>query len=167
MENNYDIKYAIAVLNNPGKLSFYPYDEKSMVGYVVSKVFVVSEETKYKDGEEYKVYDVVLPYENIGNERFMPLFNKHGNAVNTTRIYRVYDSYESAKEECDELNSKLKFKAVAEAYSAPYGTYNERVERAQKKFRANMNECNTFETIINERSKDLEVKSNKALKLLV
>ena len=67
MENNYDIKYAVAVFNRPGRLSFYPSKEENIIGYVASKVYVVSEETKYSKGEEYQVYDVVLPYETIGD----------------------------------------------------------------------------------------------------
>ena len=165
MENDYEIKYAIAVFNKAGKISFHPLREDSLIGYIVTKVYVVSHEIFYDNGDKYVIYDAVLPYENMSKERHYPEYDKYGNVVNAERIENVYDSYDEAKTECDKMNGKIKFKMVSEVYSKPYiyGLYVDKIDNAAKHFKELMNECKTIETIVSERSKELEITKSKQL----
>ena len=165
MEKEYDIKYAIAVLDKHNRLSFYPYKKEDMVGYVISKVFVVSEETKYNENGEYNVYDVVLPYNNLGSQRDYPFFVEDGNSVYSTRIYRVFDSYDEAKEEVDKLNESLKYQALADVYKTKtiFLTHQDKIEEASKLFKQRLNKCHIFESILDEYTKDLKVKSRQPI----
>lgn len=156
MEQEYDVKYAVAVVNKPGKVSFYPQGEDRLVGYIVSKVLVIREEEKYSKGVGYTVYDVLLPYVDISNRREEPIFSKEGNPVNTTRVYRLYDSYEEAAKERDELNKKLKFATVSKKIYN--GCPNKNVENAFFDYNAQMKECNNIESVIRIRCQDLKTK---------
>ena len=115
-----EIKYAIAVVNKPNRVSFYPESEDKIIGYIISKVIVAREETKYSNGVEYKVYDVLLPYTGLRNRREEVIYDKDGNPVNTTRIYRVYDTYEEAKAEKNELNKKVRFIVTSKELNSKY-----------------------------------------------
>ncbi len=157
MEQEYDVKYAVAVVNKPGKVSFYPQGEDRLVGYIVSKVLVIREEEKYSKGVGYTVYDVLLPYVDISNRREEPIFSKEGNPVNTTRVYRLYDSYEEAAKERDELNKKLKFATVSKKIYN--GCSSKNVENAFFDYNAQMKECNNIESVIKIRCEDLKTKS--------
>ena len=156
MEQEYDVKYAVAVVNKPGKVSFYPQGEDKIVGYIVSKVLVVREEEKYSKGVAYTVYDVLLPYVDISNRREEPIFSKEGNPVNTTRVYKLYDSYEEAAQERDELNKQLKFVVVSK--NLYNGSSNKRLENAFFDYNAQMKECNNIESVISIRCQDLKTK---------
>lgn len=156
MNQEYDVKYAIAALNKPGKVSFYPYEDR-IVGYIITKVLVVREETKVSNGEEYSAYDVLLPYVDISNRREEPILDASGNPVNTSRIYKVYDSYEDAIKDRDELNKQLKFVVVAKELRKQKS--NKKVDDVFFQYNAQMNECKIFESVIGNRCQDLKTKS--------
>ena len=148
MENNYDIKYVVAALVNPGFPTFYPIDAENVMGYYVSKAFVVSEETKYdRRGEEYKVYDIVLPYGDLRGEVSYPEFNKCGNLINGYRVYEIYDSRKEAEEVRDKLNINLRSKKILSAYEK-YASNNlrrKKIEEVNSTFDYYLNECEEYE----------------------
>ncbi len=160
MENNYDIKFVVCTLANPGFPTFYPIDAESIMGYFVSKAFVVSEETKYdRKGQEYKVYDVVLPYGDLRGEMSFPEFNKYGNLINGTRIYEVYDSRKEAEDERDKQNLELRNQKILCAYEKYAGTNMRRkkIEEASSTFDYYLNECEEYEMALSSLTSNLNI----------
>jgi hypothetical protein len=147
-----EIKYAIAVVNKPNRVSFYPESEDKIIGYIISKVIVAREETKYSDGVEYKAYDVLLPYTGVSNKKEEVIYDRDGNPVNTTRIYRIYNTYEEALAEKKELNKKVRFIVTSNELK------NKKSIDKCAQYNMQMHECDIIESVIDSYCKDLKTK---------
>lgn len=157
-----EIKYVIVAFNKPGIPTFYPLDAEDIMGYFVSKAFVVSDEIKMdREGNEYHVYDVVLPYGDLRGKINTPEYNKYGNLINGTRIYEVYDSLEEAEAVRDKLNVELRNQKILCAYEKYAGTNirRKKIEEASSTFDYYLNECEEYEMALQSLTSTLTNKS--------
>lgn len=102
---NYPVKYSVL---NPIELTkrselCYTYD---VVGYFVSKVYVVGETVRYfDDGTSKKQYQIVFPYLNrtelLQGQRHVPEYDYDGTCSNARCVSEIFDSYEEAKQASD------------------------------------------------------------------
>ncbi len=156
MDNNYDVKFVVVALNKLGMPTFYPIEVEDLMGYYVSKAFIASDEVKYDGhGQEYHVYDVVLPYGDLRKkEMTVPEYNEHGNLTNATRIYEVYDSLEEAEKVRDGFNGELLKQKVLSAYEKYAGTNERRkkIEEASATFDYYLNQCEEYEMALQSKT---------------
>lgn len=158
MDNNFDIKYVVVAFNQPGIPTFYPIDAEDTMGYFVSKAFIVTDEIKLdREGNEYHIYDVVLPYGDLRGKMNTPEFNEYGNLINGVRIYEVYDSLKEAEEVRDKLNLELRNKKILCAYEKYAGTRirRKKIEEASSTFDYYLNECEEYEMALQSLTSNL------------
>lgn len=109
MKYNYPVKYAAMPIKE--QVGWSPrlhelernYD---VVCYIVSKCYLLSDKTKYKeDGKKEKVHEVVFPYQKeqyYSWKRVTP-----SNCTNSNFVEKVFDSYEEALELATQKNKEL------------------------------------------------------------
>lgn len=113
MKYNYPVKYTAMPINeqvgwSPGLHGLER--EYEVVCYMVSKCFLISDRTKYKEnGKQEKEYEVVFPYQksifDYRWERVTPAFNNR--CINSNRVEKVFDSYNKALEYVKKKNEEL------------------------------------------------------------
>lgn len=108
MENEllYPIKYAVMPVTN------YAKNDDIILGYIVTKAYVVSETIKYTNRGKKAYYDVVYPVKGVKTAETMrdlrvPDFDANGLCVNADHNSDVFDDMETAHKVCDEKNSML------------------------------------------------------------
>lgn len=122
MRYNYPIKYApMPIIEQVGWNHGLHELEKDydVVCYIVSKCFLLSDKTEYKEnGKKKKIYEVVFPYqkrEYYNFERVVPSFNIYSHeCINSIFVEEVFDSYKEALEVVKLKNKKLSQKNVLE-----------------------------------------------------
>ena len=85
--------------------------EYEVVANIVSKVYLVSETTKYLgDGTSKKEYSIVFPYQILMdiNKRKIPEFNFYGQCYNAEKVEQVFESYDDAKKIANQKNDNLR-----------------------------------------------------------
>jgi len=115
MKCNYPVKYAaMPIIEQIGWSHGLNELERNydVVCYIVSKCYLLSDKTKYKEnGRRVKEYEVVFPYQRVQNyswERVIPEFNLLNHAcVNSDFVEKVFDNYEEALESTTQKNKKL------------------------------------------------------------
>lgn len=97
----YPVKYAVVE-----KIERNIREAKTeIVGYMVNKVYVLSERKNYKeDGSIEEVVEVVNPISQINGERVNPEFNASKRCVNSFFVERTYDDYMDAKKDSEYKN---------------------------------------------------------------
>lgn len=116
MKYNYPVKYAaMPVIEQVGWSHGLNENELErnydVVCYIVSKCYLISDRTKYKEsGKKEREYEVVFPYQNgqfyqNGWERVTPSFNN--GCINSNFLEKVFDTYEAALEFATHKNKKL------------------------------------------------------------
>ena len=113
MKYNYPVKYtAMPIIEQVGWSHGLNELERDydVVCYIVSKCYLISDRTKYKEnGENEKTYEVVFPYQSgeYHNtwERVTPSFNN--GCINSNLVEKVFDTYEDALEFATYKNEKL------------------------------------------------------------
>lgn len=97
----YPVKYAVVE-----KIERNVREAKTeIVGYMVNKVYVLSERKNYKeDGSIEEVVEVVNPISQINGERVNPEFNASNRCVNSFFVERTYDDYMDAKKDSEYKN---------------------------------------------------------------
>lgn len=121
MKYNYPVKYAtMPIIEQVGWSHGLNELERNydVVCYIVSKCYLLSDKTKYKEnGENQKEYEVVFPYQKgqYDNwERVTPSFNVFNYAcTNSDFVEKVFDNYEEALEFTTQKNKQLCDKALA------------------------------------------------------
>lgn len=116
MENMiYPIKYAAMPVTN------YAKGDDLILGYVVSKVYVVMELTRYLPTGIKKTCDVVFPVKGLKSSEVMadlrtPEFDIAGRCINCDHNLEVYDTFDEAKNICNIRNSEI-YRSDIEHYS--------------------------------------------------
>lgn len=113
MKYNYPVKYMeMPIIEQVGwSPGLHGLERKyEVVCYIVSKCFLISDRTKYKEnGKQEKEYEVVFPYQKntFDNcwERVTPSFNNFKRCIN--RVAKVFDSYNEALEYVKKKNEEL------------------------------------------------------------
>ncbi len=92
---NYPVKYAVMPI-----MQKKDAEEYGACAYIVSKVYLLSEKTRYyENGLKDSLYEVVYPYRtylDIRNGRNIPKFDKSDKCTNSEIVTEVYDDYISA-----------------------------------------------------------------------
>ena len=117
MDNtNFPIKYAIMPVTN------FAIDDMLVLGYVVTKVYVIMEQYRYLPNGTKSAYNIVYPVKGLKSSKMManirkPEFNASGICINSDVSYELFDTFEDAKKVCTERNNNL-FRADVANYTA-------------------------------------------------
>ena len=113
----YPIKYAIMPVTT------YAKNDDIILGYIVTKVFLILELHRYlPNGVIKSSYDVVYPVKGLKSSEVMadirmPEFDQGGLCINADHNNNVFDTFEDAKKVCAEMNNAL-FRADIANYTA-------------------------------------------------
>ncbi len=116
MKYNYPIKYtAMPIIEQIGwSHGVNEIDRKyGAVCYIVSKCYLISDKTKYKEnGQNSKEYEVVFPYQYENQYRVWKRVTPECNLfyhvyTNSSIVEEVFDSYEEALEFASKKNDKI------------------------------------------------------------
>ncbi len=138
MKFNYPVKYAtMPIIEQVGWSHGLNELERvyDVVCYIVSKCYLLSDKTKYKEnGKSVKEYEVVFPYQ-MGQyadwERVIPTFNLiNHTCTNSSFVEKVFDNYEEALEVATQKNKRLCDKTCSKIY-LPY-TKNLKEQNSKK-----------------------------------
>ena len=165
---NYQEKYAIGSLVKPGMVKFNAEEDLDVMGYFVTKVFLIDEIKKYRDGKHiFSEYQVVYPYKKIrSGEEELPEYDKDGKVINSIVVFNVYDGKTEAELNRDELNSRLVDRKLVTTYEKNYSNRKCRriVEQAHMEALCDIEECLEFElnlSSIEARHNTLKLKNVK------
>ena len=173
MKCNYPVKYAsMPIIEQIGWDVGLNELERSygVVCYIVSKCYVLSDKTKYKEnGKSVKEYEVVFPYQNEKHyswKRVMPEFNLiNYTCTNSNLVDKVFDNYEEALEFTTEKNKKICDETLS------YLPYTENsTEQASKKieeFNDKLSKYKMLEQQILINTSDLDQANVKELKKVI
>ena len=105
-EMNYPIKYAIMPVTN------YSKNDGLVLGYIVTKAYIVTEFRRYLPTGVRKSYEVVYPVKGLKTSEVMkdlrvPEFDQGGMCINSDHNNNIFDTFEEAKELCAEMNNVL------------------------------------------------------------
>ena len=130
MKYNYPVKYAaMPIIEQVGWSQGLNELERNydVICYIVSKCYLLSDKTKYKEnGKKEKEYEVVFPYqkgEYHSWNRVIPSFNVFNHTcMNSNVIEKVFDNYEEALEVATQ-------KDLADKISKKREEFNDRLSR--------------------------------------
>lgn len=168
MKYNYPIKYtAMPIIEQVGWTHGLNELEREydVVCYIVSKCYLISDKTIYKDnGKNDKIYEVVFPYQN-GNydwKRNVPLFNLiNKECTNSDFVEKVFDNYEDALEFATQKNKKICEKTWS---CLPYSKdLHTKILEKIEKFNDKLSEYKMLEQQILFNTTDLEHSKTKEL----
>lgn len=160
MKYNYPVKYAAMPI----------IEQDDIVCYIVSKCYLLSDKTKYKEnGEKVKVYEVVFPYQRgqyYTWERVTPSFNVSNYAcINSDFVEKVFDNYEEALEFATQKNKKLC--DATWAYLPYTKDLNNQISKEIEKFCDRLSRYKMLEQQILVNTSDLEQSNVKELNKLI
>lgn len=106
MEYNYPIKYVIEPIHMYAKNNGY------VLGYIVTKAFLVTEVYNYTNEGLKKQYYVVYPVKGLKSIDIMqnirtPEFGSSNTCKNSEYVTEIFDTYEQAKKICNQKNGEL------------------------------------------------------------
>ena len=168
-ELNYPVKYAILGIEE--QVGWIPgwhnmEREYDICGYIVSKVFVVSELIQYNhDGTHTKKYQVVFPFPSITDtKRQIPIYNMYSQISNSVNVYHVFDDFEEAKKLANELNKEIRSQSCFPKLFNQRMSYTERKLKGQEEFDKRFTCYLKFENYINSETADMEITSDDKIK---
>ena len=105
-EIEFPIKYAVMPVTN------FVRNDNYVLGYIVTKAFVVMETYRYFPGSMKKSFDVVYPVKGLKSSEVManlrrPEFDEAGFCLNADRNTNVFETFDEAKKVCTEMNNAL------------------------------------------------------------
>ncbi len=171
MKYNYPVKYtAMPIIEQVGWSHGLNELERNydIVCYIVSKCYLVSDRTKYKEnGTNEKEYEVVFPYQNGQNyniwERVTPSFNN--GCINSNFVEKVFDTYEDALEFTTHKNKKLCEKTWV--YLPYTKNLNNQISQKIQEFNDRLSRYKLLEQQILFKTSNLEQSNVKALDKLI
>ena len=159
MKNNYPIKYAAI------PIEIYNRNNSEILCYIVSKVYLVSEEKRFdRSGRDETVFRIVPPYE-IDDfntyKRVEPTKNWDGDiasSISSIKVERVFNTKEEALKEKDRLNSIIIFN---KKLYCPF----DKVQRAllEESFNNTVSYYNQLEDLIMANTPDLVVNAPRTI----
>ncbi len=173
MKYNYPVKYAaMPIIEQVGWSQGLNELERNydVICYIVSKCYLLSDKTKYKEnGKKEKEYEVVFPYqkgEYHSWNRVIPSFNVFNHTcMNSNVIEKVFDNYEEALEVATQKNKKLCEKTWI------YLPYTEdladKISKKREEFNDRLSRYKMLEQQILINTSDLEQSNIKELNKLI
>jgi hypothetical protein len=170
MKYNYPVKYAIMPIYKQTDwiqgLNELERDFE-VIGYIVSKCYVLSEKTKYlEDGSKVKEYEVVFPYQKndyMSDEfkRVYPKYNINNQCYNSKIVSNLYDNYIDALSNSKTLNDKILANNLGKLYfNSDYHKNSEKIQTDHKNLLKNLK---ILESKIEEETSDM-ITMNEPLK---
>ena len=173
MKVNYPIKYAtMPIIEQVGWVPGFHEMERDydVVCYIVSKCYLISDLTKYKEnGAAIREYEVVFPYQPSEFSRWKrvtPEYNLiHGHSTNSNKVDKVFDSYEEALIYATEKNEKLCEKTWV--YLPCSKDIMEKIQEKKDEFDAKLSEYKVLEEQILLNTSDMIIGKNRKLNNVV
>ena len=164
-ELNYPIKYAVQELTIQG--GFTQNYEEITLGFIVSKCYVINQNTKYLlNGTFETTYKVVFPYKDIDSFRCslsklynynekpaIPKYNYCGECKNANTITKIFDTDEEAYITVEIENQNLRKKI-------PFHNIEE-YKNIIRKHNKNLEICKFFEQLILDKTKNMIITKTK------
>lgn len=168
MEKGYPIKYAVERLTIGG--GYKNGYEDVTEGYIISKCYVADTKVSYYlCSEPVITHEVVFPFRKYEKFKFYlkegtkyyekPLTPSRcaNNEVSCSQtVDKLFDTYEEAKEEVEELNNSL-WRNEMSNYSLLDKNWQDNYKEKLIQFRARMGVCAAYEKFVNEQTEYLEV----------
>ena len=168
-ELNYPIKYAILGIEEqvgwaPGLHEMER--EYDVCGYIVSKVYVIEENIKYKrDGTFTKEYQVVFPFSCMTDrEKQTPKYNIYYQCYNSVSVSQIFDNIEEAKSAASEKNKELFAKSYLTYYFDKNMSLKEKILKGQVEFNERLKKYLEFENFILNETIDMEITPDEKIK---
>ena len=142
----YQEKYAVGSLIKPGMVKFGCSEDLNVMGYFVSKVYVV-EELKIENVKDV-LYKIVFPYPDLrSGVEVKPELNDKGEVINSVLSFDVYDDKDKAVMSRDMLNRSLFDRKLINVYEKNYSNRNCRkiFEQEREKAQNDLDECFEYE----------------------
>lgn len=119
----YPTKYAVMPVTQ------YALEDMVVIGFVVTKAYVVSEYIRYTNQGKKVSYDIVYPLKGLKTAEVsadlrVPEFDMGGRCVNADHNNDVFDTFDEAKRLCTEKNNAL--------FRADIAHYTERTNAMQE-----------------------------------
>ena len=170
MKYNYPIKYAVMPIY--GQVSFGLDKSIQIVGYIVSKCYIICDKLRYfEDGSRKREYEVVFPYQKKDItrrddwQRVYPEFTYNNQCKNATEVSEVFDSFEDASNLKDKLNKDIL------AHSFGFIDYNSNYQNNIKKLKRIHNEkmdnFKQLEKKIQEETIDMVIRDNTKIQSII
>lgn len=168
-ELNYPIKYAILGIEEqvgwaPGLHEMErDYD---ICGYIVSKVYVVSETINYNiNGTGKKSYQVVFPFISIADrEKQIPKYNIYYECYNSIYVPNIFDSFDDAKSLATQKNRELRSRSYLPVSFGEKMTWSERILKGQEQFDEKIKKYLEFEQYIYNETADMKITLDENIK---
>ncbi len=133
----YQTKYAIGCLVKPGMVSFNDEEETNVMGYFVTRVYLVEESTRYYETFSSKLYRIVFPYSDIrSGKEVKPEYDIYGKPLNAKVVYDIYNTRFEATLNREQLNKSLVESKVFKVYKNHFFDKNNRVLMDEAKIQA-------------------------------
>lgn len=146
---DYSVKYVILSVIKPGYINVGVKNDNNVMGYIVSKAFLVDEVKIYsKDNNDY-LYAVAMPYRDIkDNEIVYPEYNEFNDVSNGYIVDMVFDSEYKAREYANKLNTCLRDNKLLNIYGKYKNSkrLKNKMEKAKEDFDYDMNTCYELES---------------------
>ncbi len=171
MKYNYPVKYtAMPIIEQVGWSRGGNELERNynVVCYIVSKCYLISDRTKYKEnGKSEKEYEVVFPYQNSQNhnvwERNVPSFNN--GCTNSEYVEKVFDTYDDALKFVTEKNKELYNNELKTLPNR--NNLNDQVSKKRQEFSDRLSKYKQLEQQILSNTRGLEQSSVKELDKII
>lgn len=173
MKYNYPVKYAVMpIIEQVGWIHGLNELERNydVVCYIVSKCYLLSDITKYKEnGKKQKEYEVVFPYQKDQDynwKRVTPSFNVFNySCTNSNLVEEVFDNYEGALEVATQKNKKLCDKTWT--YLLYSEDLNNQISKKIEEFNDKLSMYKMLEQQILDNTSDLKQSNVKELNKLI
>ena len=179
MQYNYPIKYSIMpicayvgenlsnnhTLNIYNSIVRYGYKHLEVIGYVVSKCYILSEINSFlSDGTTNTSYEVVFPYQKV-NHKGRETYRKVDPTRYDAQIGEIYDTVEEAVLAKNELNQIILSEELSRITRNK--NYQENIKLIQQAFEKRIERLNELETEIAENTKEMIISENQEQDLSV
>ena len=105
--NNYKKVYAINKIYRPVGFDEFGYRNYGLAAYIAMEGYLTKEVKTYnRDGSHTISYEIVFVLDNNLNKQ-VPNYNFNNKITNVSTVYKIYDNYETAKEDEKQLNEEL------------------------------------------------------------
>ena len=140
--------------------------EYDICGYIVSKVYVVSETINYnRNGTGKKSYQVVFPFVSMSDrEKQIPKYNIYYECYNSIIVSNIFDSFDDAKDLAIQKNKELRSKSYLPVSFGERMTWSERILKGQEVFDKRMKKYFEFEEYIYNETTDMKITLDEKIK---
>lgn len=171
---NYPIKYAVLGIYEPAGRDYFCWAEPIYVvcGYIVSKVYLVSEITEYtNNGKIKKNYQVVTPLLQPALKELSPREVSHkdiyGRYTNLVTVPEVFEDFSEAKKRAEQQNKEIKSRDLVKNISCSDPNWKQKFQEFEDEFKQKMQRYSEYEQSILDITQDMIVLKTSSLEELI